>query len=494
MSSESTKQPFEVIIGLEIHVQLRTESKLFCGCSTKFGAPPNTQTCHVCTGMPGALPVLNRHALELAIKTGLALNCQIERATKWDRKNYFYPDLPKGYQISQFDRPICFEGVIDVVDNKGVATGKQVRNERAHLEEDAGKSTHDESGQGGVSKIDLNRTGTPLLEIVTMPDMQSAEQAKDFLTELKLILTYIDVSDCNMQEGSLRVDANVNLLVDKEQELATPIVEIKNLNSFRAVQRAIEFEVERQWKLYQETGQTKEQAPKQTRGWDDQRQVTTLQREKEDSADYRYFPDPDLVSIHTTDETIEKLRSELGQLPADIRNQLNEEYQLAAYDVDVLSRQGRAVVQFFRECESKVGNAKLVSNWIQQEVLRYLNENEIEMEGFPLSAEHFCELLQQVADNKLDQSRGKEVFNLMVEAGCTVEQARDKLGIVEIDNSEVESICRKLMEDNPIIVADVQSGNAKAIGSLIGQARQINSSVNPKLVREMLLKLISAAD
>ena len=327
-----------------------------------------------------------------------------------------------------------------------------------------------------------------------MPDMQSAEQAKDFLTELKLILTYIDVSDCNMQEGSLRVDANVNLLVDKEQELATPIVEIKNLNSFRAVQRAIEFEVERQWKLYQETGQTKEQAPKQTRGWDDQRQVTTLQREKEDSADYRYFPDPDLVSIHTTDETIEKLRSELGQLPADIRNQLNEEYQLAAYDVDVLSRQGRAVVQFFRECESKVGNAKLVSNWIQQEVLRYLNENEIEMEGFPLSAEHFCELLQQVADNKLDQSRGKEVFNLMVEAGCTVEQARDKLGIVEIDNSEVESICRKLMEDNPIIVADVQSGNAKAIGSLIGQARQINSSVNPKLVREMLLKLISAAD
>ena len=219
-----------------------------------------------------------------------------------------------------------------------------------------------------------------------------------------------------------------------------------------------------------------------------------MQREKEDSADYRYFPDPDLVSIHTTDETIEKLRSELGQLPADIRNQLNEEYQLAAYDVDVLSRQGRAVVQFFRECESKVGNAKLVSNWIQQEVLRYLNENEIEMEGFPLSAEHFCELLQQVADNKLDQSRGKEVFNLMVEAGCTVEQARDKLGIVEIDNSEVESICRKLMEDNPIIVADVQSGNAKAIGSLIGQARQINSSVNPKLVREMLLKLISAAD
>ena len=266
MSSERA-----TIIGLEVHVQLETKSKLFCGCSTRFGAPPNVHTCPVCLGAPGALPVLNRRALELAIRVGLALNCRIERDTKWDRKNYFYPDLPKGYQISQFDRPICAEGYLDLMDAENDRDQRRIEIERAHLEEDAGKSSHDETGAGGDSKIDLNRAGTPLLEIVTRPDLRSGTEAKTFLTELKLILSNLGVSDCNMQEGSLRVDANVNLhLLAGSQSIATPIVEIKNLNSFRAVQRAIDFEAERQWQQWQADGKTIDQGAKQTRGWDDE--------------------------------------------------------------------------------------------------------------------------------------------------------------------------------------------------------------------------------
>lgn len=488
--NNSEQQEFEVIIGLEIHVQLQTETKLFCSCSTQFGAEPNTQTCHVCTGMPGALPVLNEHALKLAIKTGLALGCQIERSTKWDRKNYFYPDLPKGYQISQFDRPICFDGALAIVDSKGVSTGKQVRFERAHLEEDAGKSTHDESGQGGASRIDLNRAGTPLLEIVTKPDLRSADDAKDFLTELKLILSFIEVSDCNMQQGSLRVDANVNLLIDPDADTATPIVEIKNLNSFRAVQRAITFEAERQRRAFHENGLTKADAPKQTRGWDDERQVTVLQREKEESADYRYFPDPDLVAIHSSEEMIAAIGEELGELPATLRSELTGEYGLPVHYADVLTRQGRALVQYFRECEAKVGNAKLTSNWIQQELLRYLNEQELTIEALPLPAEKFSELLVEVDQGKLDQSRGKDVLALMLQKNVDVAAARQELGIVEVDSSEIVSICQTLIADHPEAVADIKTGNMKAIGSLIGHARKLNQSVNPKLVREALLKLI----
>ena len=492
MNTETQDREFELIVGLEIHVQLQTETKLFCNCSTQFGPEPNTQTCHVCTGMPGALPVLNELALKLAIKTGLALGCQIERSTKWDRKNYFYPDLPKGYQISQFDRPICFDGSLEIVDGKGLSTGKKIRFERAHLEEDAGKSTHDESGQGGVTRIDLNRAGTPLLEIVTKPDLRSADDAKDFLTELKLILSMIEVSDCNMQQGNLRVDANVNLQINEQDDVATPIVEVKNLNSFRAVQRAITYEADRQWKAFQKDGLTKSDAPKQTRGWDDERQATVLQREKEESADYRYFPDPDLVAIHTPEETIESIRSELGQLPAEIRSELVDQYKLSMHDANVLTRQGRVLVQYFRDCEAKVGNAKLTSNWIQQELLRYLNEQELEIEEIPLTTENFSALLIEVDQGKLDQSRGKEVLALMLAKDCNVADARNELGIVEVDSSEVESICQTLIAENPAAVEDIKTGNMKAIGSLIGQARKLNSSLNPKLVRETLMKLLES--
>ncbi len=483
---------YQVIVGLEIHVQLQTRSKLFCHCSTAFGAPPNTQTCQVCTGMPGALPVLNAEALDLAIKAGLALDCQIERHTKWDRKNYFYPDLPKGYQISQFDRPICFDGGIELVDSRGRPTGKRIGIERAHLEEDAGKSTHDETGGGGKTRIDLNRAGTPLLEIVTRPDLRSEEQARDFLTELKLLLTYIEVSDCNMQQGNLRVDANVNLWLDPDGRIATPIVEIKNLNSFRAVERAIRFEATRQWTQYQETGLTRESTPKQTRGWDEVRQRTVLQREKEESADYRYFPDPDLVAIAVHDETIDTLKRQLPRLPAAHRNSLTQQHRLSAHDADVLVKQGRGVIRFFNDCVQIVGDGKLVSNWIQQNVLRYLNDHQRTIQEYPVTAGDLGELLKQLQDRKLDQNRARDALKVMEEERVGFHAARDKLGIVAVDVSEMAALCRQLITENPDAVADIRAGNTKAIGPLIGQARNANPNVNPGKLRQMILSLLDS--
>ena len=482
---------FKTIIGLEIHVQLQTESKLFCGCSTEFGSAPNTHTCFVCTGMPGALPVLNEKALELSIKTGLALNCKIQRNTKWDRKNYFYPDLPKGYQISQFDRPICYEGFVDLVDDQGTRTGQRIRIERAHLEEDAGKSNHDESGQGGDSKIDLNRAGTPLLEIVTMPDLSNSNDAKNFLSELKLILTYIGVSDCNMQQGNLRVDANVNVEIESAKEIFTPIVEVKNLNSFRAVERAINYEVQRQIKDYKESGVTKANAPKQTRGWNDDKQRTYVQREKEDAADYRYFPDPDLVSIRTSADTIERLEQEIGDLPNAAREKLLE-LGLSVYDADVLVRQGSGVIHFFDQSFKIVGNAKLISNWTQQEVLRHLNETNSTIDQYPLSPETFSELLIAISKKQIDQNRGKDVLAAMVENNIDFRAAKEKLGIVEVDQSEIEDMCRAIVDENPAAVNDILSGNAKAVGALIGQARKRNPNANPGDVRQCLLAIIEA--
>src|SRR5215218_9548065 len=306
-------QPYDIIIGLEVHVQLSTASKLFCGCSTKFGAEPNTQTCPVCIGMPGTLPVMNREAFQLSLKTAIALDCNIPSFTKWDRKQYYYPDLPKNYQISQFDLPMSHEGHLEIRDSKGGFEPKTVRIRRAHLEEDAGKMLHDEKSGKGDSLVDLNRTGTPLLEIVTEPDLRSSAEAKVFLNELKLLLTYLGVSDCNMQEGSLRVDANVNLHIDIPQgKVATPIVEIKNMNSFRAVERALDYEAERQWREWHETSRKLGDAPKQTRGWDDTAGVTRGQRSKEESSDYRYFPDPDLALVTVDQNQVTEIRTSLG--------------------------------------------------------------------------------------------------------------------------------------------------------------------------------------
>src|SRR5271156_4210500 len=314
---------YRIVIGLEVHVQLLTRTKLFCGCSTQFGLPPNSATCPVCIGMPGVLPVLNRKAFELSLRTALALNCRIAPFTKWDRKQYYYPDLPKGYQISQYDLPFSHDGWLEISDPKGRIEPKRIGIIRAHLEEDAGKSMHDEQAGEADSRIDLNRAGTPLLEIVSQPDMRSPAEAKAYLSEMKLLLTYLGVSDCNMQEGSLRVDANINLHIDTPAgKIATPIIEVKNMNSFRAVERAMEYEAVRHFEVWQETGQKLGDVPKQTRGWDDVEDITRGQRHKEESSDYRYFPDPDLVPVTVAADEVDAIRAALGELPAALRTRL----------------------------------------------------------------------------------------------------------------------------------------------------------------------------
>lgn len=487
-------QQATVVIGLEVHVQLLTQSKLFCGCSAAFGGEPNTQTCPVCTGMPGSLPVLNEHALELSIKTGLALNCKIAEYTKWDRKNYFYPDLPKGYQISQFDLPICRDGFVDISSPKNEFDSRRVHLERAHLEEDAGKSLHDEAAGQGKSKIDLNRTGTPLLEIVTKPDMRSAAEAKAFLTELKLILTYIRVSDCNMQEGSLRCDANVNLHIPLgSQTVATPIVEIKNLNSFRAAERAITYEAQRQFDAWKESGATIGDIPKQTRGWDDGSQTTQLQREKEESADYRYFPDPDLIGYRTTGSQIEALRQQIGLLPGELRRLLESDHQLSPYDADVLVSQGRGVVEYFLEVANVTGNSKMAANWVGQEVLRHLNEQEGTIEQYPVSAADMTALLTKIIAGDFDQTRGKEVLNEMVEHRIGLDTAIEKLGIVSVGVDEMAALAQQLIDNNEAIAQQIREGNTKAVGALIGQARKLNPNASPGAIKDQILRILTGA-
>lgn len=496
-------QPYKIVVGLEVHVQLSTQSKLFCGCPTTFGAPPNTQVCPVCLGHPGALPVLNQKAVELAIRTGLALHCNIAEVTKWDRKNYFYPDLPKGYQISQFDEPICGEGYLDYPDPGDSSKTLRVRLIRAHLEEDAGKSMHDELAGRADSRIDLNRTGTPLLEIVSYPDIESPEAAKSFLTELRLLLTHLGVSDCNMQEGSLRVDANVNLHVanwrleagswkvdEGEEIVATPIVEVKNLNSFRAVERALVHEAQRQYDAWKETGLTIHDAPKQTRGWDDAAGVTKPQREKEESADYRYFPDPDLVPLRLTAELLDPQRSFLGELPAVARKRLEESLGLKPYDADVIVSQGRQVVEYFDAVVASGADAKRASSWLQQDVLRTLKEQSIEIGALPISASRLAELLIAIDRGAIDNARGRTLFQYLLEHDTSIEGAMSALGIEQVDDSELESLCRQLLEENPAVVAEALAGNGKALGRLVGEAKKKNSNVDPKRVREICERLI----
>jgi aspartyl-tRNA(Asn)/glutamyl-tRNA(Gln) amidotransferase subunit B len=491
-----SEQPYTTVIGLEVHVQLATESKLFCRCSTKFGAEPNTQTCPVCIGMPGSLPVMNRRAYELSLKTAVALNCDIPEFTKWDRKQYYYPDLPKGYQISQFDLPMSADGFLEISDPKDKFPPKRVGIIRAHLEEDAGKSVHDEAAGKADSEIDLNRTGTPLLEIVSQPDMRSAAEAKAYLQELKLLLTYIGVSDCNMQEGSLRVDANVNLHIDRAdgKRIATPIVEIKNMNSFRAVERALEYEAARQYREWQETGRQLGEAPKQTRGWDDVAGVTRGQRSKEESSDYRYFPDPDLAPVITTAEQVEAVRESLGELPADLRQRLTEGYALSLYDADVLVKQGRPLVDYYLSVAERSGNPKAACNWVSQHVLRELNQREQPIEAFGVSAENLAELVRAIDDGRLPSSRSSEAFQLMIAKSCDVAAALAELKIERVDESALVDLVKELLASNPKVVADIQGGKHQAAASLIGQAKKKNPNVDPNRVRELAIELSTTGD
>ena len=486
---------YQTIIGLEVHVQLATRTKLFCGCLTSFGAEPNTNVCPVCLGLPGSLPVLNERAVELSVKTGVALNCTVPEFTKWDRKQYFYPDLPKGYQTSQFDLPINDQGWLEIPGEEEGEEPKRVRLTRAHLEEDAGKSMHDESGGSGDTVIDLNRAGTPLLEIVSEPDLRSSADAKAYLTELKLLLTFLGVSDCNMQEGSLRVDANVNLHVDDPQnpgeKAATPIVEIKNLNSFRAVERAIEYEAERQWRDWQETGRRIGQAPKQTRGWDDSAGVTRAQREKEDSADYRYFPCPDLAPVVKTADEVDRVREALPELPAALRLRLQTDFALSPYDAGVIVNQGRQLADYYMAVAQQSDDAKLAANWVTQHVLREMNARETSLDNLALPAERLAGLIQKIKAGDLPSARSREVFDLLLSEGLDTEAAMAKLGIEAVDESELVDLCKELLEANPKVIADVQKGNDKAVGALIGQAKKRNPNADPGRVRAICLELIA---
>lgn len=514
-------EPYTTIIGLEVHVQLATASKLFCGCSTRFGAEPNTQTCPVCTGLPGTLPVMNRNAFELALKTAIALNCEIPAFTKWDRKQYYYPDLPKNYQISQYDLPMSQHGYLDISDPKGGFEPKRVRILRAHLEEDAGKSLHDEVAGKGDSLIDLNRTGTPLLEIVSEPDMRNPLEAKTFLNELKLLLTYIGVSDCNMQEGSLRVDANINLHIapdqdssdrtgrfsDQSKPIATPIIEIKNMNSFRAVERALDYEAQRQWREWQETGRKLGDAPKQTRGWDDVAGITRGQRSKEESSDYRYFPDPDLVPVTTTPTEVDSIRQSLGELPAALRQRLETDFSLSAYDADVLINQGRPVVDYYFVVAAESGDAKAAANWVTQDILRTLKEQNwslADLEKRGVTADWLAELIKRLLRGDISRSQAKQVYEVELKSikgnmaaslsgSGRLEATIQSLGIAAVDESELIALCQKLLAANPKTIADVRAGKVQAIGAIIGQAKKQNPNVDPNRIREICLQLIEAA-
>ncbi len=545
---------YDVIIGLEVHVQLQTQTKIFCGCSTVFNPDhPNVQTCPVCLGLPGALPVLNGRGFDLAVKTALGLNCEIARFTKWDRKQYYYPDLPKGYQISQFDLPFSHDGWVDVVvegaevrsqksEVRSEETGhptsnssppqplsslqsspslsssitRRVRILRAHMEEDAGKNMHDESGRGRDSQVDLNRAGTPLVEIVTEPDLRSSAEARRFLEELKLLLTYLEVSDCNMQEGSLRCDANVNLHVHQPDgsKVPTPIVEVKNLNSFRFTEQAIEFEVARQWEAFQQTGirMGAKGGHKATRGYDPTRGVTYPLREKEEAADYRYFPDPDLVPVVVDDAKLAAIRSEMCEPPASRRDRFQSEFQLTPYDAGVLIDQGRAMADYFEEVARGCGDGKQAANWITQDVLREMNQREQSIAEFAIRPDVLSALLSRINRKQITIKSARDVFaTLLNEADESTGGSEQPpvapqpvlsvgrideiitakgLAIVE-DTGAIDAAIAAVLARSEKAIADFKSGNEKAIGALIGQVMKQVKGADPQAVREKLLTALS---
>lgn len=516
-----TAPAYRLIIGLEVHVQLLTRTKLFCGCSTKFGLPPNSATCPVCIGMPGTLPVMNRRAFELALRAALALNCQIARFTKWDRKNYYYPDLPKNYQISQYDLPLSHDGWLEI---ETAAGPKKVGIVRAHLEEDAGKMLHDEQGRGNDSLVDLNRTGTPLLEIVSQPEMETPEEAKAYLEEIRLLLREIEVSDCEMQEGSLRCDANVNLHIPQPDGLvlATPIVEIKNLNSFRGVERALKYEAERQYEEFQTNihqqwhidpaaarpfrdyrvtavrqlrdGKLTPVA-KATAGWDDRLGRTEVQRRKEEASDYRYFPEPDLAPVRVDDKALQDARSALGELPAAQKQRLQAQYGLSAYDAGVLSRQGRAFVAYFEQAAALSGDAKETCNWLANDILQSLNERKQTIKEYAIPPASLAQLVKEVKANGLNKQLARAVFAEMLNTGAAPKAAIDKLGIKPVgDEGQLRELVRQAIAANAKAVADFKKGKTKAADAIKGAVmRETKGRANTDLLQKLLLEELEKA-
>lgn len=477
---------YETVIGLETHVQLKTKSKIFCSCSTQFGSEPNSNTCPVCLGLPGSLPVLNHEALQLGIKVGLAVNAKIAKRIKFDRKNYFYPDLPKAYQISQFDMPVSSQGelVIDLKSNDGTLAKKRIGITRAHLEEDAGKLLH-EGVQDG-SWVDYNRAGIPLLEIVSEPDLRSPEEAYEYLINLKAILIYLGVSDCNMEEGSLRCDANVSIRKTGETKLGTK-VEIKNLNSFKAVQKAIQYEVERQ----REAVEAGEKLRQETRLWNEAKSETSPMRSKEEAHDYRYFPEPDLVPFSVPEPEIEKIRKALPELPKARKERFQKEFGLSEYDAYTLVGD-KALADYFETCVLEGAGAKLASSWIQTELLGALNERKISFAKNPISAKDLAGLVRLMENNTISGKIAKDVLPAMMDEKKSADVIVKEKDLVQVTDSKlIEAACQKAIEQNPKVVEQYRSGKKQSLGFLVGQVmKETKGKANPKLVNEILEKVL----
>ena len=474
-----SRNDYEVVIGLEVHAELSTKTKIFCSCPTSFGAAPNTHTCPICMAMPGTLPVLNEKVVEYAVKAGLATNCEISKDSKNDRKNYFYPDLPKAYQISQFDKPLCNHGYVEIEDGEG--NKKKVRLLRIHIEEDAGKLNHDEFAGGSL--VDLNRAGVPLIEMVSEPDLRSSGEAERYLRKLKSILEYIEVSDCKMQEGSLRADVNVS--VHKPGEPLGTRTEMKNMNSFRSIVRGIEYEIERQIDVIEDGGVVEQE----TLRWDDVSGKTFPMRDKEDAQDYRYFPDPDLVAIKLSDEYIENIRKTLPELPESRKERYLTEYGLSEKDANIITS-SKYLSDLFEQASKICNNPKAVNNWIISDISRILNETEMEPIQIPFDSKQLAKLVILIDKGTISSSIAKKVLVEMFEHPRDPEDIIDEKGWVQIsDENAIKEVVLKILENNPQSIADYKAGKQKALGFLVGQAmKETRGKANPQMLNKMFIE------
>lgn len=473
---------YETVIGLEVHVELATKTKIFCGCSTAFGGAPNTHTCPVCTGMPGSLPVLNKKVVEYAAAVGLATNCNITKDCKFDRKNYFYPDNPQNYQISQLYLPICRDGHVDIELEDG--TVKPVRIHEIHMEEDAGKLVHDD--WSGESIVDFNRSGVPLIEIVSEPDMRSAKEVIAYLEKLRLIIQYLGASDCKLQEGSMRADVNLSVREAGTTEFGTR-TETKNLNSFSAIERAIEAEKNRQIDLI-ESG---EKVVQETRRWNDDKEYSYAMRSKEDAQDYRYFPDPDLVPIHISDEWLEEIRSRQPEFKTEKMKRYKEEFGIPDYDIEILT-DSKKLADIFEQTTAICNNPKKVSNWLMVETMRIIKEKSMDVSDISFSPANLAALIKLTDDGSINSSVAKEVFEKIFDEDIDPVKYVEENGLKQVND---EGALKKTVEDviaaNPQSVEDYRSGKEKAIGFLVGQTmKAMKGKANPAMVNDMLKELL----
>ena len=473
---------FETVIGLEVHVELATKTKIFCSCSTAFGGQPNSHTCPVCTGMPGSLPVLNKQVVEYAVAVGLATNCKITQYCKFDRKNYFYPDNPQNYQISQLYLPICRDGGIEIETEDGVK--KTIGIHEIHMEEDAGKLIHDERGENSL--VDFNRSGVPLIEIVSEPDMRSADEVIAYLEKLRLIIQYLGASDCKLQEGSMRADVNLSVRESGTMELGTR-TEMKNLNSFKAIHRAIEAERQRQIDLI-EAGK---EVVQETRRWDDAKEYSYAMRSKEDAQDYRYFPEPDLVPVIISDEWLQEIRERQPELRTEKLERYKREFHIPDYDAELITS-NKKLADIFEATTAICHLPKKVSNWLMVETMRLLKEHEMEIEEITFSPENLAKLIQLTEDSAINSTVAKEVFEKIFEQDIDPEKYVEEHGLKTVsDDGALRSTIEKVMEENPQSVEDYRKGKKKAIGFLVGQTmKAMQGKADPGMVNKILTELL----